>query len=303
MRKRNNKSIRYIAAIAMSLFSLIALFTSTLAWFNSVRARQNQADDFGVERVFGKFNKVTFHILVDKEVDVIEANNFFQFDKEPVGTITKNWNTNEISVSGNTSIILSEYKQFDQEQPLLLLFELTSEIDTAIKGPVKINARIENNKTTGFLGEKKIVNSIQVPRYTFSSDLEDGEESLLLTTINNVDYYPLSSVAKFHVRAFNGDEFDTFKRISTNTYDFTIGDTVAPGNFVTINSVDESSRFVNEVNLYNSGNNTKVQYVALIIDYYPEAIQTIYTTYLANDYLETVDYILNYICDWSIEVV
>ena len=91
--------------------------------------------------------------------------------------------------------------------------------------------------------------------------------------------------------------------ISTNTYDFTIGDTVAPGNFVTINSVDESSRFVNEVNLYNSGNNTKVQYVALIIDYYPEAIQTIYTTYLANDYLETVDYILNYICDWSIEVV
>ena len=51
MGKRVKKSsLKFLCAIGMSLFSLIALFAGTMAWFTSMRITHNAADNFDVDK-------------------------------------------------------------------------------------------------------------------------------------------------------------------------------------------------------------------------------------------------------------
>lgn len=46
-----------------------------------------------------------------------------------------------------------------------------------------------------------------------------------------------------------------------------------------------------------------VQYIAVIVDYYSDAIEYIYSSFLGDPILESYDSVLHFICDWTMEVL
>ena len=292
--KKQKTSLKFVCAIAMSLFSLVALFVGTFAWFQSCRTQLANGDSFGVDKIVGKFSKVTFHTLNSKEVASDPDDTLFHFNSNPVGTITYDWDSNSFSSTGNTAIQLEEYQPLNPEQPLLLLIELTDNYNTSTDGLVSVTAYVDSTLTTGFLGERDSNNDPV-------NDLSEGDG--IISTISNKPYYPLSSVTQFYAKSFelNLDEDD----VDLNDYfNYRVGDTSKPtNNFVTVNNSNETTNFNPSITIYQSPNNIKVNYVALIIDYFPDAIDYIYSTYLGDPTLEDeYEYSLSYICDWTMEV-
>ena len=53
--------------------------------------------------------------------------------------------------------------------------------------------------------------------------------------------------------------------------------------------------------VYQTVGDTK--YIAVIIDYYSDAIEYIYSSFLGDPILESYDSILHFICDWTMEVL
>lgn len=297
-KKNQNLNLKYVCAIAMSLFSLVALFVGTFAWFQSCRTQLTEADNYVVDTIVGKFSKVTFHQLESKQVNSNPNLTQFHFSKTAVGTIAYDWSTNTFNPEGISTIELgntnSPYTPLDPEHPLLLLIELTQEYNTTNDGLVTISA---HSSSTSFLGARdENGDPINV--------LSDGE-GLVSGTINSNPLYALSSAVQFYTQPFSHDDYLDLTDSNKTTLDFVLGNTTKPtNNFVKIfdNEEDETA-FYQDIVIYETPSNLKVQYLAIIIDYFPDAIEYIYSTYLGDSTLEDLyDYDFKYICDWSMEV-
>ena len=149
---------------------------------------------------------------------------------------------------------------------------------------------------------------------------------------NNIDYYAFSSVCRFRYLDFDGEDYDdyddfvdaltTSHTIESNnssnsttitTIDFNaanlyprvaVNDVSQPSfaSFVSVSSTETYS-FNQNPYLYKSKAGTSVQYIAMIVDFNPEAISFIYSTYLGDSYLEN-NYLgqFHFACDWALEV-
>lgn len=279
----------------MCIFTLFSVFSASYAWFQSILSQSGAGNSFPVKNLAGKFKQMTFHQLASngKTVSTVEENCSFKFNKTPVGTISYNWETNEPVTSGTTSIALNAYETLDRYQPMLLLIELQKEYTNLEASEVQVYANVEEAEGKGFIGARDEVTN--APVY----DLSD---SSIYQTKNNIKYYWLSSVVRFFSKSFNASAFTTLS--SGSTYDFILGNMDNEAHFVDINNSDETSSFNNTVEIYNSPAGGSVQYIALIVDYYPDAIEFIYSTFLGDATLESAeyDYELNYLCDWGMEV-
>ena len=146
------------------------------------------------------------------------------------------------------------------------------------------------------------------------------------TTVNNqqvtTTFFPLSSVAKFmtaeiadtNVGRPSGDALSegelSIDDISTeSTYVFNLSKIESESqlktayNFVTVNDATDESNFNKNPNIYSSSAGKHVMHIALVIDYYIDAVEFLYSTYLGNNTLE-YDYsgILNFACDWTMVI-
>lgn len=300
---KSNK-LKIIAATFVAIFSLSAAFMGTIAWFSLNRNIGNDGASLEVNNVTGKLKKITFHKLSAKDnnsqTGAVEK---FYFNKTPVGTFNYDWDSHSGSyvptVEGDTSIQLDDYRPTDQEHPLMLLLELVDEYD-ASTDPVNVYA---TSTAEGFLGQRD--EDTKEPSYPLATSV--------FKTISSTKYYALSSIASFSKKVFSDATFTTFNGINS-TYDFCLtGSDVTSGEnarfvledanrFTVVDNDAETSSFRQNIQLANvtSGN---VKYIAIVIDYYIDAIEYIYSTFLGDETLElTYDYLLNFICDWSMEV-
>ena len=72
--------------------------------------------------------------------------------------------------------------------------------------------------------------------------------------------------------------------------------------FVDVDNEAESTSFKNEA-VWADFTSGTVKYVAVVIDYYVDAIEYIYSTFLGDYTLEiSYDYLIYFMCDWSLEV-
>ena len=293
IKRSGNRNLKIIAATSMTIFSLASVFVATIAWFTSVRNYDQSSTNFEVKSVSGVLNKITFHKL--EKFD--QANSYsdikFYFNKTAVGTLTYDWNTNSFKSQDNTNVELDYYNYLDHECPLLMLIELYEEINYENDKKtvsITLNTDLDDQK---FMGTREN----NVPKYDLSKNIiksgtvtRDSEEF-------EVNYYGLSNVTKFFTIQFDEDSYETFNE---NDY-FEVTHLDEQKSFVTINNSSDTSSFSNTVNLLTTNQNVK--YIAVIVDYYSDAIEYIYSTYLGDSTLEdTYDNYLYFVCDWSMEV-
>ena len=314
MRLLKNNKLKIFAATSVTIFSLLVLFVGTFAWYEAQFNRNEDADDFKVTTIDGKLKNIYFHnaesVVMNHETEKPVS---FTFDDEYCGKISYDWDTNTATYSGDTSISLPEYNPLEHDHPLLMVFELDDVYVSSIDGDMYIRATTE---VEGYLGER---DANSAPVYNL---LGNGiYRSETVGTETNY-YYALSSVVNFYCtesasELYNkSDETNTTLINPTFTYanlrnrDQSIAAKEADENavvpdlsFTSIDNSDDTSAFTQHPSLYTSVAGTSIKYICVIIDYYSDAIEYIYSTYLGNDTLEyTFHNELHYLCDWGLEV-
>lgn len=293
---KNKNLIRIAAMTSMTIFSLMAVFTGTLAWFNANRIINNGSDNFNIQSISGRLSSVSFHQLASKTRDEKSGDaTSFTFDSTASGTITYDWSSDNASFAstaeGKTSISLNMYEPLDKEQPLLLIFHLDNAYNPG-DGSIYIKAE---TSADGFLGTK---NTDATPKYAL-------DNATIYKQVNTTKYYWLSSVVQFYNITFADDSIG-YQYALTSKYatDNSLPLLQSSGSkFTTADNEADTCSFVKEATMYSSTSGSTVKNIGVVIDYYPDAIEYIYSTYLGNTILEdTYDGFLHFWCDWSMEV-
>ena len=299
-KKALSSPLKILAATSVAIFSLLAVFTSTAAWFDSRRTVQNDGDDFDVQSISGRLSSITFHHLASKDVDTKTGNaNAFTFNSTPSGTISYDWDAGSASFvpakEGDTSVALETYDPLDREKPLLLMFHLDQVYETS--GPAIHIDGMTN--TPGFLGAR----TAATPTYQL-----DEEPAIIKTATvegETINYYWMSSVTRFYNIVFPSDTLSWKYALNSNYAESNALPLLQDTNsrFVTVDNDNETSSFNSRATLFSSTNGQTIKNIGVVIDYYSDAIDFIYSTFLGNSILED-DYegVLHFWCDWSMEV-
>ena len=310
MKRIGSTNMKIIAATAMTVFSLFAATIGVFAWFTGKIQDSKNADEFEVTINSGRFKNLYFHQYSSVVIDQTTLKpTSYTFNSSWYGKISYDWNTGTASYSGNT-VIMDDYTPLDFSRPILLVFELNDAYQLTNAGEISIEASTEEEE---FLGA----------RNTDGSAVND-----LLTDYYNHDtstgkyYYALSSVINFFctdssAELYNKNGDDNTTLINTT---YTVADlkskekskaakaadpnAVVPDlTFTYINNDTDEVSFNQEPSLYKSEANSTVRYISIIIDYYSDALDYIYSTYLGNYTLETTfDGHLDFLCDWGLEI-
>ena len=316
MKRISRKNTKIIAATAMTIFSLFAATVGAFAWFTSKLTQANDADQFKVAVVNGKLKNIYFHQMASKVINPTTTSPIsFTFESNYCGKISYNWVSGTANYSGDTSIELDDYSPLDAAHPLLLVFELDQSYDLVNDGDIIIKAITE---VDDFIGTRGTNNAA---KYNLKTDCYYSEPNADDSSKTDY-YYALSSVANFYCSDSSSELYNKSNNENTTlintTYTVATMQTreasvaaketdpnanVPDLSFTSIDNSDDSTDFNQEPLLYTSSANTTVKYISVIVDYYADAVEYIYSTYLGNDTLETeFGSELHFICDWGLEV-
>lgn len=325
MKKKSSKTtLKIAAATGMTIFSLAAVFTATMAWFAFNDNVGGNGMQITVSRLDGRLKNVFFHSFNDPAPN----DDTFIFNKTPFASYHYDWDEKEIVIDDDefADWNMGSYSSDLKNHPLLIIFEFDKEYTSAFAGDMYVKGKTtvggnalqyayaqsdtnhENPLYTtnggGFLGARK---STGEPYYTLPQttvNSAEHPESILMKkssgAFNDYDYYALSSVAAFRNRTFTSTEYTTFTSGSTLSLPTNTLETDEA--FTTIDNGSETYLFKQEPYLFKSNGSGAVKYIALIVEYSSDAIGYIYSTYLGDSGLNQYDSVLHFMCDWSFEV-
>ena len=123
----------------------------------------------------------------------------------------------------------------------------------------------------------------------------DNENYVSTITEENISAFPFSTAVSFKSASYTGDSFP-FNSVSLASFTQT-------SSFVNIANHSFSS-YTSQINLFEGGNsNTVIKYVAVIMDYYPEAREVLLTNNVGVDLLAANNNnVINFYCDWTLEI-
>lgn len=315
----NNPKLKIVAATSVTIFSLLVLFIGTYAWFESSLRRTEEGDNFEVSVLDGKLKGIYIHHVANNGV-VIDSQtgkpSSFTFNTSYSGKITYDWENKTANYTGDTSITLDQYTPLNHDHPVLLVFELDDAYSIGYDGEIVIRATTE---TPGFLGERDETNN-NAPVYGLTTT---GVYQTKTVGSETQYYYALSSVTNFYCtdsssELYNKDGSDNNTTLINPTYSYSSlrnreqsiaakeldPEAVVPDlSFTAINNSDETSNFNQRPTIYTSRADTSVRYISVVLDYYSDAIEYIYSTFLGNDTLEYQFHNeLDFLCDWGLEI-
>lgn len=302
MKKLNKKTLKIIAATAMSIFTLFSVFSASLAWFEMIKNVDGNADNMPIDKR-ERFSKISYHHFTGTPTD-----DACTFDPTPYASITYDSETKSFSKPVNGAgqtinsfdLVMEQYDPMNKHKPILVIAELSYDVDTVSDLDVQVLAKTD---TTDFLGSK---NENHQTKYALGPS-----SPMKVATINNIDYYPLSSVICFRAQAFSQSEYNTW---SSNGTSYSVSGLTSSAsdwahpvdhNFAEADVDADYSSFYQDSTIYSSqvAGDSVVKYIAVVVDYYDLAIEYIYSAYLGNVVLEeTYDYVLNFTCDWRWEI-
>ena len=187
---------------------------------------------------------------------------------ESTSTLLKFESEPSVRISGSGSvqeisgIDMENYSILNQTQPVLLLFTFKDGIEAS---SINITATSDSNAF------------------------------VTAATAQNVASFPFSSAVRFKCGAYTSVSFP-FDNVSSSD----LGNNTS---FVSLTLDNEGnvtgSSFTQQLNLYTGSGNTEVTYLAVILDYYPAAIDYIVgnTNY---DVFQGNNNSINFTCDWSL---
>lgn len=306
------KPLTIIAATTMTIFSLMVTFVAAIAWFSMNQQIKGDGMDINVTRMDGRLQNVYVYSFNSSNSNQTT----WSFNKTAFASYSFDWGTRSMVAGPNNpaSWNMGDFTSLDKDHPLLMIFAFDKDYSSQSVGDMYIKG---NTTVGGFLGAR---NDEGAPYYTLpQTQVRDEEhpESILLKrepvynnqgvqeqyqdgTLKYNDYYALSSVVSFKNKTFSNDEYTTFS--SGSYFSFNINSLESDESFTTINNATDRYVFNQNPFLYKSNGSGNVKYIALIIEYSPEAIGYIYSTYLGDSGLNKYDSFLRFNCDWSLEV-
>ena len=308
--KLNKRSIKIVGATSLALFSLVTVFTATFAWFVLRQDVSGTGIKMKATDETGRLNKIEIFEYVetiDKGTGNSHAYNF-SFKDEPFATIYGGDGIDDYFLMG-------DYNPLSPDHPVLILFTLKGEFTSVEAGDMYIKG---STGTPGFLGATSggspvyklgtqaptlCLGQEDVPTYDeiTGEPIVDDEGSPIM---KEVDVYPLSSAVNFKCADYSSDTYDDLIDASTtNRIDIPTNSIEIKESFVNFLSA-ENIRFEPKPTIYSStGDGSSIQYIAMVVNYDPDAISAIYSTYLGDSTLEgTYGGQLYFTCDWSLEV-
>lgn len=254
MNKRTKTNLKIAGATSVCIFSLVSLFTTTIAWFSS----NTTANVSGMS------------ITVDLGETDVSAMTVHRCDlSNSTDTVLKFYETPSVTVSGHGSveahsgIEMSDYSTLSQTQPVLLLFYFNN-------GLLESDIEITATSSTG----------------SFVSS----------ATAENIGAFPFSSAVTFKCASYSSNSFP-FNNVQTSNLS-------SPSSFVSFTKTDgriTGSSFTSSLTIFDGVNNTSITYLAIVLDYYAEAIDYIIanTSFeIFNDHNNCIDFV----CDWALSL-
>lgn len=313
----SKKNLKIIAATAMTIFSLFAATVGAFAWFTGTLTKNQESNEFKVRVKNGRLKNIYFHKHVSKTID---SNTYkptsFTFNNTPCGKISYNWQTNSATYSGDTKVTMEDYSPLDFCQPLLLVFELNDTYQLGDAGDLTIEAKTD---VEGFLGARNAQNGavydlLTTGVYHSEPNPEDSSKTDY--------YYALSSVINFYCNDSSSELYNKNGDVNTTLINTTYNvsnlrsremseaakeadpEAIVPDlSFTSVNNETDKTSFNQEPSIYKSQSNTSVKYISVVVDYYSDALDYIYSTFLGDDTLEYVfDSHLEFLCDWGLEI-
>lgn len=289
IRKPNKKTTKIVAATGVTIFSLLSVFSATIAWFSMNKNVDSSSGQITVEPASGYFYKLSIHNAL------LVSDSQYRFNTDPWGTIQiENWNTRRLITNfSSDSCFMGSYDYLEKIHPVLFLFQFGDDsvpnYTATSDKPISIKATTE---TDFYIGDNAAGRTI----YPIDEiDVSQGH------------FNPLSSVVKYSSRAFaSTDALNTIKAedsvtlsdVTYDTYDFSLAQLSGAGSFVEFDNQDSYTSFEQEPVIYSTTSAT-VKYVAVVFDYYELAMETIYSAFMGNEVLSET---LSFTCDWTLVI-
>jgi len=312
--KLNKKSFKIIGATSVALFSLVTVFTATIAWFAMNYTVGGDGIKIKVNEHTGKLNKIEIFEYVETiDKGTGNSHNYnFSFKNTPSATIYGGEETTD------DIFAMGDYNPLDTDHPLLVLFTLKDEFVTNSEGDMYIKGL---TSAEGFLGETDSVTGLPVyklgdvtsedpegtktlKRGTKTATVLDGISGQMVEKV--VDCYPLSSAINFKCAQYSEDQYETLTGNSTdNRIDIPTNSITLSESFVNFATSGAGITFKQNPTIFSSpGDGSSILYVAMIVNYDANAISAIYSTYLGDSTLEgTYGGQIYFTCDWILEVL
>ena len=299
-KKRRNSSIKFVCAIAMSMFSLIALFAGTLAWFTSVRITHNAADDFDVVNTSLMIKSIKVYNQANQDTPYVYKSTpavIYTVDGQNVTATT----TNEaISIRSYSS--LSEHP----DSTVLYLFEIDStRANTPADGfSIKVKTDTTNSTASGANGTDgclvyKDNNGVAHP---LLYDVDDATKTAMQSVQNppGDEYFgknSMSSIISFAAKGLSAFTTDLSSQFSSANDDSFVYDIESDTNG------DITYEYTQNLDVYTRNSNSEEtcpNFVAIACHYNPLSLQYVFNINLGNPVADSE--IVNFTCDWYFEI-
>lgn len=298
--KLKNVAIK-VAMVTIIVFPLIALMHATFAWFLAQRNVNN-----GINGIVATLpNKVIDKLYVFQEKKTENAINYRQYDPEAKAVFDVN--KNQWTAGGNEAdkLGLGTYSSLYPLHSSLMVLKVNQNATSE-----DIN-KFSLNIVTGTKYEDSLV---------FRDDNTNPRKLL-----NDKGKNPLSSIVTFNYASTSSEMFDEKNNLNSDYNDF-----YSKNNKQNQPMLDDNTPFINNafytMNINNDGveaysktisivnpnsqNNQSIiskdtKYVVIMVEYFNEGLQYIYSLNIGNPALEPKqdnngDNTISFICDWSI---
>lgn len=256
---KNKTGIKIAGATMTIIFSLAATFSGTIAWFNVSHNASMSAGSFQIVNSNSQLSTIEFHEFYGIE------NNKILFNIEQVGE--------GADIDGQTATFTSPvtmvgtYSSENPHHPVLIIL----------------------NFSTGGSATIKAIKSTDPNDYPYIAT-DDYRNDYLDTT----EDHPLSSVVEFY--AFTYASIPTeggYYAIPTSSFTRKTSEAKAFPEFDDYGEYQD--RLDSEVTVFSGS--TSGMKLAIIIDYFSESLEYIYSYYMGNS---TVSDGLHFSCDWGL---
>lgn len=302
--KLNKKSLKIIGATSVALFSLVTVFTATIAWFALNQTVGSDDMSVRITDETGRLNKIEIY----EYVETINKGT----EQDPVLNYSFNNTPSAVIYGGSDSdegyYQMGNFTPLDTEHHILILFTFQADFVSTTPGDMFIKG-ITN--ADGFLGATENGQ----PKYNLGSTSPTLKRGVKEVTISDsltgnsvtktVDCYPLSSVVNFKGAEYSASQYSALKTNSTTgRIDIPTNSISKRAAFMDFATYGDGSDFTKEPTIFESaGEGETIKHIALIVNYDEDAIIAIYSTYLGNSILEeNYGGDLYFTCDWSLEV-
>ncbi len=305
----------------MAIFSLMACFTATYAWFNAVKNKSFGVDNFGVVAVDTSVTAISVHQFLGTSDD----GNSYCFNPTPDHSIV--WDDG--SGTDSTGFTMDTYSLNDPHHPVLFLFAvsgISQVIDLVTDYSYLANDEPESTKEDVANYDALIAGTyvnndiIQVDndnrhggsktkyKYVVPSEGDPYFEMVWIDIALNNN--PLSSIIVSHYFLFEDDPSDnegTYQKqnkvineVSTSCLPIDVSGFLDSNSASFVEFDGNNVNFNKRVKLFD-GDISGMTHIGIVVDYFNESLEYIYSFFLGHDALNNENG-LHFRCDWTMEI-